>query len=308
MPKTSAERKRLQRMKDQRDPMRKERKFDTIFMFGCVDIAVIIDQNGEPWFRGVDIARALEMENPRDAVSTTIENTYIKSFEELMSDSVGRRDIPSVHPKTTFVSEAGVNIFVIRSRKPKAEAFADWVCSVVLPSIRKTGKYEIGEKDNPYKELNDFLKLQVEEKDKQLESKETQLSVVMSKLFTMQPNCVPEPSNRLKHEYMVLFRKYDTSNVSEDGIAFPYYCCRVQENSFEAAKNKLKQSYPKLTILLKLKTPNSVNFFNHVLENLRGILRNGINSFQVKGEFYTEAQLIADVKNIYRITYGNEIV
>jgi phage antirepressor YoqD-like protein len=31
----------------------------------------------------------------------------------------------------------------MKSRKPQAEPFQDWVCEEILPSIRKTGKYEL---------------------------------------------------------------------------------------------------------------------------------------------------------------------
>ena len=49
------------------------------------------------------------------------------------------------NPLTLFVSESGMYKLILRSRKPQAEAFADWVTSEVLVSIRKTGKYEAPE-------------------------------------------------------------------------------------------------------------------------------------------------------------------
>jgi len=40
-----------------------------------------------------------------------------------------------------FISEAGLYKLVLKSKAKNAEAFSDWVCSEVLPSIRKTGSY-----------------------------------------------------------------------------------------------------------------------------------------------------------------------
>ena len=42
---------------------------------------------------------------------------------------------------TLCINEAGLYKFVIRSNKPAADAFTNWVASEVLPSIRKTGQY-----------------------------------------------------------------------------------------------------------------------------------------------------------------------
>ena len=40
-----------------------------------------------------------------------------------------------------FINEQNLYKVIMRSDKPQAEAFQDWVCGEVLPSIRKTGGY-----------------------------------------------------------------------------------------------------------------------------------------------------------------------
>ncbi|MCL1888903.1 MAG: hypothetical protein FWF99_00160 [Desulfovibrionaceae bacterium] len=47
------------------------------------------------------------------------------------------------------INEAGTYKLAFRSNKPEADAFTNWVASEVLPSIRKTGKYEAGGKAKP---------------------------------------------------------------------------------------------------------------------------------------------------------------
>jgi prophage antirepressor-like protein len=44
-----------------------------------------------------------------------------------------------------LVSEAGLYKLVMRSDKPEAKAFQDWVTGTVLPGIRKDGGYIKGE-------------------------------------------------------------------------------------------------------------------------------------------------------------------
>lgn len=45
----------------------------------------------------------------------------------------------------TIISESGLYKLVMRSDKPQAKPFQDWVTKVVLPAIRKDGAYVMGE-------------------------------------------------------------------------------------------------------------------------------------------------------------------
>lgn len=53
-----------------------------------------------------------------------------------LTDKLGRNQ------QALFISEQNLYKVIMRSDKPQAEAFQDWVCEEVLPSIRKTGRYE----------------------------------------------------------------------------------------------------------------------------------------------------------------------
>jgi len=44
-----------------------------------------------------------------------------------------------------LISESGLYALVFKSRKPEAKSFRKWVTSEVLPSLRKTGSYELPE-------------------------------------------------------------------------------------------------------------------------------------------------------------------
>ena len=45
----------------------------------------------------------------------------------------------------SLVSESGLYKLVLRSNKPEAKPFQDWVTKTVLPAIRKDGAYIMGE-------------------------------------------------------------------------------------------------------------------------------------------------------------------
>lgn len=42
-----------------------------------------------------------------------------------------------------FINEQNLYKVIMRSDKPQAEPFQDWVCGEVLPTIRKTGSYSL---------------------------------------------------------------------------------------------------------------------------------------------------------------------
>ncbi|QRM18873.1 hypothetical protein GBK02_05440 [Dechloromonas sp. TW-R-39-2] len=44
-----------------------------------------------------------------------------------------------------IISESDLYKLIMRSDKPQAKAFQDWGANEVLPSIRKTGAYVVGQ-------------------------------------------------------------------------------------------------------------------------------------------------------------------
>jgi hypothetical protein len=73
------------------------------------------------------------MANSRDVLSR------LKDYEK----GVANTDTLGGDQEMVIISESGLYRLIMTSRKPQAEPFQDWVCQEVLPSIRKTGKYEV---------------------------------------------------------------------------------------------------------------------------------------------------------------------
>ena len=94
---------------------------------------VVID--GEPWFVAVDVCRALEIVNSRDAL------TRIDEDEK----GVVLTDTPGGKQEVTTVNEPGLYSLVLGSRKPEAKVFKRWITHEVIPSIRKNGGYIAGQ-------------------------------------------------------------------------------------------------------------------------------------------------------------------
>ena len=114
---------------------------------GLQDIMYISNQhvrtimiNGEPWFVAKDVCDILDIKNPSD--------TLIKVLSDWESDvaKIYIRSSNGVKQKREvgIVNESGLYHLIFVSRKPEAEAFRRWVTQDLIPSIRKTGRYEIG--------------------------------------------------------------------------------------------------------------------------------------------------------------------
>ncbi len=70
-------------------------------------------------------------------------------------------DTPGGKQSMVCVTEAGLYKVLIRTRKSKiADKFQDWLCEAVLPSIRRTGKYENEELVRQIAILKDTTKTQ----------------------------------------------------------------------------------------------------------------------------------------------------
>lgn len=110
--------------------------------FGILPIRVI-ERNGSPWFVAADVCAALGIANTSAAMSKL-------PAEDKSNFRLGLRGSPPL-----IVSEAGVYKLVMRSDKPGAKTFQNWVTQVVLPAIRKDGAYVMGEEKVATGELSE---------------------------------------------------------------------------------------------------------------------------------------------------------
>ena len=103
------------------------------FSYKSTEIRTIKREDGETWFVAKDICDVLGIKNARDALSK-IPDAH-KGVDQI--DTLGGKQ------KLNVVDEPGLYRLILRSDKPEAEPFMEWVTSEVLPSIRKTGTYTI---------------------------------------------------------------------------------------------------------------------------------------------------------------------
>lgn len=101
---------------------------------------VLMDKYGSPWFPASDVCRVLSMDYEKRGTGIYVEHISEKHKRGLSSIE-GLTPSNELPPHTTMLSEAGLYQLILKSRKPEAVKFQEWLTEEVLPSIRKTGSY-----------------------------------------------------------------------------------------------------------------------------------------------------------------------
>lgn len=106
------------------------------FDYGDRRVRVVL-VDGDPWFVRADVAKILGYRDGRDAART------LRDCEQRTHSVRGLEGDREVTRGVTIISEPGLYRLIMRSRRPEAEPFQDWVVGEVLPAIRKTGSYGV---------------------------------------------------------------------------------------------------------------------------------------------------------------------
>ncbi|EJX4202120.1 Bro-N domain-containing protein, partial [Salmonella enterica] len=112
------------------------------FNFESHNIRTVIIEN-EPWFVAVDVCNVLGIQNPSKALKALDD-------DERSNFKLGRQG------EANIINESGLYTLILRCRDAVKQGtlpwrFRKWVTNEVLPTIRKTGRYQ---KQPPSEPLN----------------------------------------------------------------------------------------------------------------------------------------------------------
>lgn len=116
------------------------------FDFAGLELRVIMHM-AEPWFVATDVCKALGIQvGASGTPNATAATRHLGTAETTLLLMQGRDKRGRKCERTArIVSESGLYKLIMRSDKPEARKFQDWVTREVLPSIRKTGGYLLNE-------------------------------------------------------------------------------------------------------------------------------------------------------------------
>ena len=141
--------------------------------FGMVRTST--DENGEPWFCAKDLCDVLGYKNSSCAVNQHVRSSDVakRYVARLAKNRFGVCEGKMQVVQMIFVNESGFYALVLGSKLATAVKFKDWVTSVVLPQIRKTGGYipvkEGESEEETIRNAEEILRATLKEKEMLLE-------------------------------------------------------------------------------------------------------------------------------------------
>ena len=141
--------------------------------FGTVRI--VTDEKGEPWFCAKDLCDVLGYKRATDAVRQYVRSSDTAKYRiaRTVKNRFGVSEGKVQNVQMNFVNESGFYALVLGSKLPSAVKFKDWVTSVVLPQIRKTGGYipvkEGESEEETIRNAEEILRATLKEKEMLLE-------------------------------------------------------------------------------------------------------------------------------------------
>ena len=116
---------------------------EKVFKYEVTELPVIKYED-EIWFKAVVVATILKYTNQRKAIRDHVDPEDKRKLSELMSKSKRNKSfrLKGNEGNSLYLYESGLYSLVLRSKLESAKEFKRWVTSQVLPSIRKTGRYD----------------------------------------------------------------------------------------------------------------------------------------------------------------------
>ncbi|MCG2467195.1 phage antirepressor, partial [Staphylococcus epidermidis] len=99
--------------------------------FGELEILTI---DNKEWFPAIKVAEILGYTNPRKAIRDHAKEKGVTIRSVLSNGGMQNKK---------FIDEGNLYRLITRSKLPQADKFEEWVFEDVLPSIRKTGSYQV---------------------------------------------------------------------------------------------------------------------------------------------------------------------
>ena len=212
---------------------------------------ILIDM--EPWFIAKEVATLLGYENTSRSVNDHVDELDQKMLShseckelfgnildsETIENTDNYRGTISVPRDNTmkinsngmkFINESGLYTLIARSNKPEARKFQRWVTSEVLPSIRKTGSYNV-QKQVPQTYLEALKALVASEEEKE------QLKLTNETLTSELTNAC-EQRDKAVRERGYINDKRTATLMSQEGI---------RARKINKLENELSDTIEKLT-------------------------------------------------------------
>ena len=117
---------------------------EKVFHYEATELSVIKFKD-EIWFKAKQVALLLSYVDPGRSIRQNVDPEDRISLEKLIGKGEGDLTLPLVsnfQGSTLYLNESGLYSLIFGSKLESAKAFKRWITKDVLPSIRKTGRYD----------------------------------------------------------------------------------------------------------------------------------------------------------------------
>ena len=121
---------------------------EKVFKYEATELPVIMCKD-DIWFKAVAVATILKYTNQRKAIRDHVDPEDKRKLSELVFKTKRNKSFPlqtgplkGNEGNTIYINESGLYSLILRSKLECARIFKRWVTKDVLPSIRKTGRYD----------------------------------------------------------------------------------------------------------------------------------------------------------------------
>ena len=167
----------------------------------------IVGTYDEPWFCGADVCKILEYKDIkcalRDNVMSDFKTSLLELSEKFLGDNspniwggslpphiLGASNLSVKYPQCqmVYVNEPGLYSLILKSKAPLALQFQKFICTEVLPAIRKHGAYV--QSSQLAIEFEEKLRLKDTETKQLIEAKNKELEEQARYLLVLQDLCI----------------------------------------------------------------------------------------------------------------------
>lgn len=142
-----------------------------VLTYNDADMLLIFDDSGDPWFKLVDILTFLDYRSTKNQLNILkITDKNKMKYSDIVTKEYNDKNITKIKHNTYFVNESGLYELLNNSNKPIAGKFRFDVFNIIMPTIRKTGKYIIsGDERNKLNKINNELSEKLDNYKNELE-------------------------------------------------------------------------------------------------------------------------------------------
>ncbi|CCA61467.1 anti-repressor Ant [Diadromus pulchellus ascovirus 4a] len=299
---------------------------NTVKMVGTLD---------QPWFRAKDVLKVLGYSEDKTTIKNRVHrqvpDKYKRSLGEIYKRGPHRGDHPvnGNEAKEVYINEPGLYRLIMRSNKPNAQPFQDYVQDVLLPNMRKQAmetilnrntaldtnlrlvvKELVAVRNQNEEQLKELLVVRNQNDDLlsqntlalnrlanmgiQLNETNEQLNEMNNKLDVAVEDRAPIPDDCSKVERFVFLKRPNAD--------YPYYAIRAQAASTKTAIRKQQKEFGAIELLLDFEThPNTKTYYNRIklALNKRGVKFNGNRVRIADDSDMTEADLIRELNKVH---------